>query len=254
MTEAVQTKLEDGGAFAILLNRPEHRNALTAEMITRLTEGLQHAGRTPEARIIVLRATGLAFCAGLDLDEFYGSAEGSPADHELEAQRLTNLFLALHHSSKPVVAVVQGKALGVGATIAAACDIVIASSHAQFGFPEVTFGFVPAFASAILRRLMGEKAAFELLATGRTIKADEARALGLVSRVVPEEGLDAVTGSSLKGLCVHATETMASLKRLFADLDGTSFDEAMSLSATLNARAHATRAFREAAQQFLAMA
>ena len=91
---------------------------------------------------------------------------------------------------KPVVAVVQGRALAGGAGLATACDIIMAGAGAQIGYPEIQRGFVPAMVMAMLRRLAGEKVALDLVLTGRVLSADEARAAGLVSRVVPDADLD----------------------------------------------------------------
>ena len=243
----------DEGVLTAVLNNPERKNALTGEMLDRLVEIVREGVSDPAVRIVVLRGAGRDFCTGLDLDEFYRLAEAPAEEHRRRAEQLAGLFRALHGSLKPTVAVVQGRALGVGASLAFACDVVVASTTATFAFPEITFGFVPAFASALLRRHMSDKAAFELVATGRTVRADEARMLGLVSRIVAEEGFEAVAGSALKNLSCCAPEAFAAVKQLFRDLEGKTFDEAMTLSASLNARAHATQAFREAAQQFLTM-
>jgi enoyl-CoA hydratase len=227
MTDLLQLR-RDEGVLTLLLNNPDGKNALTEAMIERMIDVLEDSLNDQAVRIVVLRGAGKDFCTGFDLDEFYA---------------LT-----------PTVAVVQGRALGVGASLAITCDVVVASTTASFAFPEVTFGFVPAFASALLRRHMSDKQAFELVATGRTIRAEEARLYGLVSRVVPEEGFEAVTGSTLRHLGCCAPETFATIKQLFTDLEGKSFEDALALSTALNARAHSTQAFREAAEQYRSMA
>ena len=253
MTELLQLK-RDEGALTLLLNNPERKNALTEAMLERMIDVLEDSMTDHAVRIVVLRGAGKDFCTGFDLDEFYAMASATPGEQLARAERLARLFRLLHGSLKPTVAVVQGRALGVGASMALTCDVVVASTTASFAFPEVTFGFVPAFASALLRRHMSDKQAFELVATGRTIRAEEARVYGLVSRVVPEEGFEAVTGSTLRHLGCCAPETFATIKQLFGDLEGKSFDEALALSTALNARAHATQAFLQAAEQYRAMA
>lgn len=253
MTATIVSTLEEG-VLTLTLSNPAHKNALTATMLEQLVEGLRHAIADRAVRLLVLRGAGRDFSTGLDLDEFYHLAEAREQEHRRRADLLATLFKGLHGSPKPSVAIVHGRAMGVAASLALTCDVVVASTASTFAFPEVSFGFLPAFASVVLRRHMSEKAAFELVATGRTFRADEGRMLGLVSRVVPEEGFEAVTGSALRGLACCAPETFAALKKLFRDMEGTSFEQAIALAADLNARAHATEAFREAAQQFRAMA
>jgi len=252
MSDTVLLKREEG-VLTLLLNQPERKNALTGEMLDRMLDILEDSLTDPSVRIVVLRGAGKDFCTGFDLDEFYAQAGAPPAEHRRRAERLGRLFQLLHGSAKPTVAIVQGRALGVGASIAFSCDVVVASTTASFAFPEVTFGFIPAFASALLRRHVSDKQAFELVATGRSFRAEEARLLGLVSRVVPEEGFEAVTGSTLRHLGCCAPETFATIKALFRELEGKSFDEALALSIDRNASAHASQAFREAASEYQSM-
>jgi methylglutaconyl-CoA hydratase len=248
------TVQSERGVSTIILDRPDHKNALTNEMIGQLTAGLDQASRDAEARVVVLRGAGKDFCTGLDLDEFYRSAEATEAEHRREADQIAGVLLRLMQLRRPTVALVQGRALGIGATLAAACDLVVASDGATFAFPEVTYGFVPAFAAAILPRLIGERAAFELLLTGRTLRATEARALGLVSRLVADEGFDAVTASVIRHLGAGTVETFETMKHTFRELEGKSLEEALAIGAEWNARARASEAFRDAARQFFSMA
>jgi enoyl-CoA hydratase len=242
MTDLLQLR-RDEGVLTLLLNNPDGKNALTEAMIERMIDVLEDSLNDQAVRIVVLRGAGKDFCTGFDLDEFYALASGGPSEHQSRAERLARVFRLLHGALKPTVAVVQGRALGVGASLAITCDVVVASTTASFAFP-----------SALLRRHMSDKQAFELVATGRTIRAEEARLYGLVSRVVPEEGFEAVTGSTLRHLGCCAPETFATIKQLFTDLEGKSFEDALALSTALNARAHSTQAFREAAEQYRSMA
>jgi len=252
MTDLVQTRFEDG-AFTILLNRPDRRNALASEMLDEFLDALRQAEARTDARIVVLRGAGKHFCTGLDLDEFYRSASAPESDHQHDAERLAEILLRVMRMQKPTLALVQGRALGVGATLAVASDMVIAASGAQFAFPEVTYGFVPAFAAAVLRRHVGDKAAFELVATGRSLSGEEARVMGLVSRVVPDEGFEAVSGSTVRGLCNCAMDLLTEVKASFLATEGKPLEDALRISAGINARARASAAFREAARQFLTM-
>lgn len=253
MSDLVQSVTQNG-AVLISINRADQRNALTRAMVEQLGRAVAAAAAHPAARIIVLKGAGKDFCAGLDLDEFYGSAEASPADHEREARLLAELLGALVRSRRPTAALVQGRAMGIGATLAIACDVVVGSDTAVFGFPEVTFGFVPAFAAALVPRLTGVRVAFDLLATGRLVKGEEARRLGLVSRIVPEEGFDAVTGSMVRSLAAVAPEIMTAVRDGLRSMQDQPLERALELGADLNARARASEPFREAARQFFSMA
>lgn len=241
------------GICTIELDRPDRHNALTAAMIDELTVVFRDAASAPGVGVVVIRAAGIDFCTGVDLDEFYASAESAVPDQEREARRMSGMLRALRAIPAPTVALVQGKALGIGATIAVASDLTVASSMAQIAFPEMTFGFLPAFASAVVTPILGAKAAFELLGSGRTLRGEEARQLGLVSRVVPAEGFDAVTGSIVRGLCQCTAEQLIALKRLVRALEGRAFEEALGIGQEANAAARASGTFREAARQFREM-
>lgn len=253
MSSGLRIRTEQG-TRTIELDRPDRHNALTAAMIDGLTEAFGEAAGTADLGLVVIRGAGLDFCTGIDLDEFYASADSAVPDQEREARRMAGMLRALRAVPVPVVSLVQGKALGIGATMAVACDLTVASSVAQFAFPEMTFGFVPAFASAIVTPVLGQKAAFELLGSGRTVRGEEARQLGLVSRVVPAEGFEAVTGSIVRGLCQCTAEQLAAFKRLFREMEGKSVEEALVIGQAANAAARALGSFREAAHQFREMA
>ena len=252
MTDQIRATREHA-VLTIQLNRPERRNALTSSMIRSLGRTLREAVADPDVHVLVLRGAGRDFCTGVDLDQFYQSVDAPEGSHREESERMADIFRALYSLRVPTVAVVQGRALGVGATLAVSCDAVFASSAIQLGFPDINYGFMPAFATAVVSRLIGRKAAFDLLGTGRCVKADEALALGLVSRVIPDEGFMAVTGSSLRSLCGSAPELLLEFKRFFEKLDGKPIEEALELAAAANARARVSAAFRDAARQFLAM-
>ena len=159
-------------------------------MIEALHQALDAADLDAEVRVIVLTGAGKDFCAGADLEELLASADAAPEANEASALRLGKLFARMREMPKPVVAVVRGRALAGGAGLMTACDIVLAGAGTQVGYPEVLRGFVPAMVMTMLRRLAGEKAALDLVLTGRTLGAAEALAHGLLSRVVPDDALD----------------------------------------------------------------
>ena len=241
----------DAGVLTLTLSRPEKRNALSAAAIEGIHQGLERADLDAEVRVVLLRGAGKDFCAGADLEELLASADLSPVANEASARRLGDIFTGIRRLPKPVVAVVQGRALAGGAGLATACDIVLAARGAQFGYPEIQRGFVPAMVATILRRLAGEKAALDLLLTGRVVAAEEALALGLVSRVVPDAELDAAAGRLGRELAAASASALAFTKRLFVELDGTGFEDGIALGARVNAAARQTPEFKQAIARFL---
>ncbi len=246
----VITSLENG-VFGITLNRPDKRNALSSEMIELLHQALGRADLDSGARAVLIRGAGKDFCAGADLDELLASADSSADENTASALRLGTLFEAIRRLPKPVIALVQGRALAGGAGLATACDLVLVSKSAQLGYPEIQRGFVPAMVTTLLRRLTGEKMALDLILTGRVLSADEARAAGLVSRVVPDADLEREGAELSARLVASSGSALALTKRLFYELDGKTMHEGIELGARVNAVARSTPEFREALVRFL---
>jgi methylglutaconyl-CoA hydratase len=251
MSEVVQSHLADG-ILTLTIDRPTKRNALSMEVLDGLAEGLARAELEAGVRVLVLRGAGKDFCAGADLEELLASADQSLEENERDALRLGELFLAMRQLPKPVVAVVQGRALAGGAGLATACDLVLAAESARFGYPEVERGFVPAMVMTMLRRLAGEKRAYELVATGRIISATEASEIGLVSRVLAEQTFEAEATAIIAALASRSVTAAGLTKQLFTDLDGRSFRDGIMLGARVNALARTTPDFRAAIAGFLA--
>jgi methylglutaconyl-CoA hydratase len=237
--------------FGITLNRPRKRNALSSDMVELLHQAIEQADLDSGTRVVMIRGAGKDFCAGADLDELLASADKSETENAASALRLGTLFESLRRLPKPVIALVQGRALAGGAGLATACDIVLAAKSSQLGYPEIQRGFVPAMVTTLLRRLTGEKTALDLILTGRVLKADEAHAAGLVSRVVPDGELERQGLELAAGLVASSASALALTKRLFYELDGKSLHEGIELGAQVNAVARSTPDFREAIVRFL---
>ena len=246
----VLTSLENG-VFGITLNRPAKRNALSSQMIELLHQVLSQADLDSGVRVVLIRGAGKDFCAGLDLDELLASADKSEDENTASALRLGTLFHEIRRLPKPVIALVQGRALAGGAGLATACDLLIASKSAQLGYPEIQRGFVPAMVTTLLRRLTGEKMALDLILTGRVLTADEALAAGLVSRVVPDAKLEREGTELAARLVASSASALALTKRLFYELDGKGLAEGIELAARVSAVSRGTPDFREAVARFL---
>lgn len=250
MTDAVLITVVDG-VLTMTLNRPAKRNALDMATIDGLALGVSRAELESDIRAVVLRGNGKDFCAGADLGELLASVDETPEVNERAALALGEIFLSLRGLPKPTIAVVHGRALAGGAGLATACDIVLASASAHIGFPEIERGFVPAMVLTILRRLVGEKRAFELVATGRHVDAHEALALGLVSRVLPDDRFEAESADIIFALASRSRTAFALTKQLFVELDGRSFADGILLGARVNALSRTTEDFRTTVAAFL---
>jgi methylglutaconyl-CoA hydratase len=250
MSEHVLVEISDGVMW-VTLNRPDKRNALSAEMIGMLAESIARAELESEVRVVALRGEGKDFCSGADLKELLESANKSIEDNEREALTLGEVFLAMRRLPKPVVALVHGRAVAGGAGLATACDLVVAAESASFGYPEIQRGFVPAMVMTLLLRSVGEKRAFDLVATGRLVSAGEALAMGLVSRVHPEGEFQAAGTKLITELSGHSTTALALTKQLFTDLGDRSFGEGVFLGARVNALSRSTEDFKTTIAGFL---
>lgn len=240
-----------GGVATLLLNRPDKRNALNAEVVAALKAGLTAAALDPEVRVVLLRAQGKDFCSGADLAELERIATLGPEANVEDASALGELFIALRRHPKPVVAAVHGRALAGGCGLASACDLVLAREDAVFAYTEVHLGFVAAMVMAILRRKMGEGRAFELVALGNRIAAAEAHRLGLVNRVVPSGSWPEEVDAFVEELASRPPSAVMLTKRLLYGLDGVAFEDGIARGAEVNALARMTEACREGVRSFL---
>ena len=183
----------DRGSLRLTLNRPDARNALSAALMSALLEALSRAATDPLARVVVIAGAGPAFCAGHDLREM--RADQRRETYERLFAQCSELMLAIVRLPKPVIAEVHGVATAAGCQLVATCDLAVAAEDARFATPGVNIGLFCSTPMVALTRAIGRKAAMEMLLTGKLIDAETARAIGLVNRVVPREGLrDAVDG------------------------------------------------------------
>jgi len=239
----------EGSIGWITLARPEKKNALDRAMADELAEALFALSESP-VNVVAIEGEGPDFCAGADLAAIEEMLDAPRQQHIDDAKALGHVFHTIRRMEKPVVALVRGRAYAGGAGLASACDIVLAHEEARFAYPEVTIGFVPAMVMTMLRRSIGEKHAFDLVSTGRILKAEEARELGLVSRVFAAMEFDQLSRSVLDTLAAAPPSAMAATKTLFYKLDGLGFLDGISAGIVANADARATPAFREGVKRF----
>jgi methylglutaconyl-CoA hydratase len=251
VTSSVLLTSIDDGVLGLTLNRPDKRNALNTELIDLLHQSLERADLDGDVRAVMLRGAGKDFCAGADLDELLASADRPLAENEAAALRLGMLFRRIRELPKPVLAIVHGRALAGGAGLATACDLVIAAASAQLGYPEIQRGFAPAMVMALLRRLVVEKIALDLVLTGRVLSAEEARGVGLVTRVVADADLERESLALATSLAGASATAIGITKRLFYELDSRTLVDGIALGARVNAVARGTPDFRQAIAAFL---
>lgn len=236
------------GVATITLNRPAQRNALSAELIKSLSTSIEAAIEDPSTRVIVLTGAGSVFCAGADLKE-RATVTTSNADDELPA--LVRIFQRLQASPKPVVAKLNGSALAGGLGLACACDFAIAPRRALFGFTEVRVGVAPAIISVVCLPKLRAADAAELFLTGERISADEAARVGLITRAVDDDQLDAAVDVLIAKLRLGGPRALAASKDLLRRVPRfTTQEDAFRWTSTLSAQLFASEEAAEGMRAF----
>ena len=236
MVESAKTVLyevNDGVAY-ITLNRPEKRNALNDALISDLKTAVAQANHDEAIRAIVITGAGKDFCSGADLEALDKISKASVAGNVEDARSLMELFILMRALPLPVVAAVRGRALAGGCGLASACDIVLASADARFGYPEVKIGFVPAMVMAILRRNISEKRVFELVTRGEEISAEEGKRIGLVNQVFIEAEFENEVSTYAQQFSTLSRSAVALTKGLLYQMDSMAFEEAIETGVDVN--------------------
>jgi methylglutaconyl-CoA hydratase len=241
----------DKGVARITLNRPEKRNALDDEMIAGIRGGLGESAHDEAVHLVLITGAGNDFCAGADLAAIEQLSHGTVMENVADARHLGDLFLEMRRYPRPIIAAVRGRALAGGCGIATAADFVLAAESAQFGYPEIKIGFVPAMVMAILRRSVSEKRALELLATGEIIPARTALEIGMITRVFADAAFDNEVQSYVAQLATRSSSALALTKSLFYQMDTVAFDAALSAGVQTNALARLTEDCQRGIQWFL---
>jgi methylglutaconyl-CoA hydratase len=230
----------DGGIARICLNRPEKRNALNPELIAALSEALAISSHDAKVRVVLIAGAGKDFCAGLDLVGLDVADEAGALGHLASAQNLAGVLLAIRRHPRPVVAAVHGRALGGGAGIATACDLILAAESAALGYPEVKIGFVPAMVAALLRHSVSEKRMFELLAGGEPVAAREAQAIGLINHVFADAEFEAQVEAYVTNLVAKSASALSLTKQLLYHTEGMTLEKAIEAGVIMNAVSRTT--------------
>ena len=224
-------RTEEGPVATVILARPDAHNALNADLINELKRCFEELAEDQETRVVVLAGEGRSFCAGADIGYMRETAGLSYEENLEDARRLAMMYWTIDECPKPVVAKVQGAAMGGGAGLLAVADVVVADSEAQFAFSEIKLGIAPATISPVVVRKIGVSHARSLFLTGERFSAQRAREIGLVHRVVSKDGLGEVVEEKLEELLEGGPLAQATLKGLLRRLETTEPMEAPGLTA-----------------------
>jgi enoyl-CoA hydratase len=252
-TQLSSIVVERSGAVAtVTLNRPEVLNALSGAMLDELTRTFADLAHDATLRAVVLTGAGpKAFAAGADIGELHALADARAG--EAQAARGQAMTLAIERLPVPVIAAVNGFALGGGCELAMACDIRIAAENARFGQPEVNLGVLPGYGGTQrLTRLVGEGMAMYLCLSGEMIDAAEALRIGLVQKVVPADALLGEARRIAELIAAKGPLAVAAAKRAILDGAALPLAEALTLEALRFGQLVATADFREGSSAFLA--
>lgn len=240
---------DDRGVNTLTLNAPRSFNVLSEAMMDALHGGLDAVAADAGARAVVIAANGRAFCAGHDLKEM--RAQPDAAYYQALFARCTRLMMAVRRLDVPVIARVQGLATAAGCQLVAQCDLAVAASGATFGVNGIDVGLFCATPSVALSRNMWPKQAMEMLLTGDFISADEARARGLVNRVVSADALDAEVAALVDRIVAKPREALAMGKALFYRQLETGMESAYQLAGQSMACNMAHAVAQEGVQAFI---
>jgi len=243
---------QDGRVATLILNRPEKRNALSAELVSEMTAAMVQLNANDEVKVIVLRSADKPFCAGADLSYLAKLRDFSLAENEADSQALRRLFDLIYLSPKIVFSQVEGPALAGGCGLATLADLCFATPEATFGYTEVKIGFIPALVMVYLREKIGGGVLRDLMLTGRVITAEEAFNLGLVQRLVSTDNITSIVNQTAQELCESTSQqAVASIKEMLKTIPSMSRDEALDYAAKQNAVARGSEDCRKGIDAFL---
>jgi methylglutaconyl-CoA hydratase len=239
------------GIARITLNRPDKRNALDGELIREVKDAVRACGDDAAVRVILLSGAGTDFCSGADLSGLQETLNAGPLRNMADARNMADLFVAMRKHRCPIIAAVRGRALAGGCGLATAADIILAAESAQFGYPEVNIGFIPAMVMAILRRSVSEKRAFELITTGEIVAAPAALEYGMINRVLADATFDIDVDAFASKLAAKSASAVSLSKNLLYHMDALGFEAAIEAGVQANAIARMTDDCRRGIERFL---
>lgn len=240
------------GVMQVTMSRPSVFNAFDDVMVKELDQAFTQLAEDDSVRVIILTGDGKHFSAGADLQWMQRASQASFEWNLEDARGFAGMFACIQSSPKPVIARVQGAALGGGAGLVCACDIAIAADNASFAISEAKFGILPAVIGPYVINAVGKRQAQRLAMTTTRIRADEALRLGLVQQVVEAEQLDAAVDATVTELLASGPNALREIKQLYARLPvGDITDSELELTAQTISRVRGTDEAREGFAAFL---
>ena len=241
----------DQSIARITLNRPDKRNALNDELVSEFKYALEAAARDETVRVVLVTGAGKDFCSGADLASLQRISQAGVEESLASARVMGELFVEMRRYPRPIIAAVRGRALAGGCGLATACDIILAAESAQFGYPEVNIGFIPAMVMAILRRSVSEKRAFELITRGEIISAKSALEAGMINRVYADDQFESSVESYVAQMAAKSASAVSLAKNLLYHMDGMTFETAIEAGIQLNAITRMTEDCKRGVERFL---
>ncbi|MDQ8030482.1 MAG: enoyl-CoA hydratase/isomerase family protein [Bordetella sp.] len=229
--------IESHGLTRVLtLNRPAKRNALNRTLTTALLDALAAAEDDGQVHVVVVTGMGPSFCAGADVGEFKDLTPDQAHLVDERAELTMQLHLAISRMTKPVIAAVNGPAMGGGAGLAIACDLVLMGASATLGYPEIKRGIVAAIVLSNLTKQVGRKAAFHLVATGEAVSAERSVELGMANTVCADDRLLDEALELARKLASFSREAMSATKRTFHEVADMSLTDGLQVGKETNRR------------------
>jgi len=235
----------------IIMNRPEKRNYLDVEMIISMTESIKEFSVDNETKSIVITGSGDNFCSGLYLDYLNKISEYNILENKVDSHYFKDLLYSIYSCKKPTIAMVDGYALAGGCGIASACDIIVASERAQFGYTEVKIGFIPAIVMVFLLKRVSESNAKDLLLTSKFITSSEAYRIGFINYVIEHSIIENYTENIYRSLNSMPGSSLSLTKEMFGNISNMSFESALDYAANMNTITRMTEECKKGIVRFL---
>jgi methylglutaconyl-CoA hydratase len=236
----------------ITLARPEKRNALNDKVVAELKEAFTKAENDDSVKVIILKAQGEVFSAGADLEYLQQLQKNSFDENIVDSKQLAELFYEIYTLKKVVIAQVEGAAIAGGCGLATVCDFTFATPESQFGYSEVKIGFIPAIVMVFLLRKIGVGRAKELLLTAKLINAGYAKSINLINDIYEKKTIESSVMKFATELCSSlSSSSLALTKKMIAQVQHLSLDEALDYVTRMNAEARATEDCKKGIAAFL---
>jgi methylglutaconyl-CoA hydratase len=243
--------IDSGKTKKLILNMPEKRNSLDEEMISEITCAMNRFSADEETKSVVITGAGANFCSGLNLEYLHKISDYDILQNKKDSDNFKCMLLSIYNCKKPTIAMVNGYALAGGCGIASACDLIVASDKAQFGYTEVKIGFIPAIVMVFLLKRVTETHAKDLLLLSKFITGNEAYNIGFVNYVVDEYMIESYTEKLCECLNELPSSSVMLTKEMFKNIASMSFESALEYAVDMNALTRMTDECKNGIKRFL---